>query len=199
MSIVNENPTETPTRPRGKHAVVEAILQAAAELFAEQGPSASSNRDIAERAGVNYGLIHRHFGSREDLIREVMTRMARDFRASLERAVREGRSPLRAATESPAYVRALGRAALDGLDLTALQHENPTIDSILELLAESSEHGELGVDDRIRIALVSASVLGWAVFGPFVRDAVDLEDLDDAELSARMETMLAAMVPAASD
>lgn len=45
-----------------------AILQAAAELMAEHSPSSVSLREVASRAGVNYGLIHRHFGTKDRLV-----------------------------------------------------------------------------------------------------------------------------------
>ena len=63
--------------------MIEAVCKAAAELFAERGPAAVSSRDIAARAGVNYGLIHRHFGSRQELQRQVMTE-TRDHLAVIE-------------------------------------------------------------------------------------------------------------------
>jgi len=72
-----------------------------------------SSRDIAARAGVNYGLIHRHFGSREELQRVVMTRLAADLAGALEEGRRAGRSPIETLAEHPTYWRALARAALD--------------------------------------------------------------------------------------
>ncbi|MEM7437566.1 MAG: helix-turn-helix domain-containing protein [Myxococcota bacterium] len=186
-----EKTTSHPSeKPRGREAVVEAILQAGAELFAERGPGAASNREIAERAGVNYGLIHRHFGSRDDLVRAVMTRMAADFRTTLEDAIGQGQSPLQAASEHPAYARALARAALDGVDLTTVQDENPTIGALLEIVAAARPTGELSVDDRVIIAMISASVLGWAVFGDFLGDAVGLDDAGDIDVAERIETMV---------
>ena len=43
-----------------------------ADLFAERGPAATSIRDVAKRAAVNHGLIHRHFGSKERLVGAVL-------------------------------------------------------------------------------------------------------------------------------
>lgn len=184
-----EKPSDPP-KPRGKEAVVEAVQRAAAELFAERGVAATSSREIAERAGVNYGLIHRHFGSRDDLIRAVMTRMAVEFRQGFEAALAAGQSPFLAAVRHPAYPRALARAALDGLDVTALLTENPTIGSVMSLFASTRGDGELTIDDRIAIAMLSLSVLGWTVFGPFVRDAVQLNDVADDDVADRIEEMV---------
>src|SRR5438045_854495 len=57
-------------RPHGRDEVRQAIITAAKRRFATQGPSAST-REIAADADVNLGLLHRHFGSKESLIRAV--------------------------------------------------------------------------------------------------------------------------------
>jgi AcrR family transcriptional regulator len=174
--------------------VVEAVCEAAAELFAERGPAAVSSRDIAARARVNYGLIHRHFGSREKLQRQVMTRLAADLASAFEADRRSGRSPLTTLAEHPTYSRALARAALDGEDLATLQDEHPVIEDLLSGLRARSAEGEDDLADRMAVALVTATVLGWTVFAPFLRSALDLEDVEDAELNARFGEALARVI-----
>ncbi len=44
------------------------LIEAAAQLVAEQGWDAVTTRQIAQRAGVNQGLIHYHFGSKDGLL-----------------------------------------------------------------------------------------------------------------------------------
>src|SRR6185312_3770884 len=51
-------------RPSGRDEVIDAIISATLELVVEGGPSRVSLRRVAERANVNYGLVHRHFGTR---------------------------------------------------------------------------------------------------------------------------------------
>ncbi len=51
----------------------DRILDAAEELFAEQG-FASSLRNITSSAGVNLAAVNYHFGSKEELIRELFAR-----------------------------------------------------------------------------------------------------------------------------
>lgn len=54
---------------------LDALLQAAMEVFAESGVDAPV-REIAERAGVGVGTVYRHFPQRSDLIVAVLrTRM----------------------------------------------------------------------------------------------------------------------------
>ncbi len=50
------------------------ILDAAEELFAEHGPSNTSLRAITAAAGVNLAAVNYHFGSKEKLIEEVLSR-----------------------------------------------------------------------------------------------------------------------------
>jgi len=47
------------------------------------------------------------------------------------------------------------------------------------------------------VAFVTAGLLGWTVFGAFLRSALDLEDVDDAEVNARLEQALARLFPPA--
>lgn len=50
------------------------ILDAAEQLFADQGIDATSLRDIAARAAVNLAAANYHFGSKEELVAAVFTR-----------------------------------------------------------------------------------------------------------------------------
>ena len=50
------------------------ILDAAERLFADQGPNATSLRKVIGKAKVNLAAIHYHFGSKESLMQEVLSR-----------------------------------------------------------------------------------------------------------------------------
>jgi predicted nucleic acid-binding protein len=50
----------------------DTLLASAIELFAQRGPAAVSIRDVARHAGLNHGLLHRHFGSKDALIAEAI-------------------------------------------------------------------------------------------------------------------------------
>ena len=102
------------------------MIEAATELFAERGPAAVSLREVANAADVNLGLIHRHIGSKTDLLVAVL-----EARPGMS-AADQFQSPediaaflLGAGDEPPAYTLILLRAALDGYDLTALGVEFP--------------------------------------------------------------------------
>jgi AcrR family transcriptional regulator len=65
-------------RRRDANASRVALLDAAAELFAERGYDRTTVRDIAGRAGVNQALLFRYFGSKEALFAAVIARTGRD-------------------------------------------------------------------------------------------------------------------------
>ena len=63
-----------PGRPKNNGKLKEKILDTAEIAFAEGGYAGISVRDIAERAGVNQGLIRYYFDTKEQLFDEVYKR-----------------------------------------------------------------------------------------------------------------------------
>ena len=55
-------------------SVREQLLDAAVRLYAEAGYHGATTRRIASAAGVNEITLFRHFGSKDALIREAITR-----------------------------------------------------------------------------------------------------------------------------
>jgi AcrR family transcriptional regulator len=58
----------------GRLEAVTALLDAAERLLVEQGYGAVTTRKVAERAGVNHGLVHYYFGSMEEVMVQVLER-----------------------------------------------------------------------------------------------------------------------------
>src|SRR5205807_3220629 len=73
---------QTRARPTGREEVRAAVLEAATRLFVGRGPASVSLRDIAEEANVNLGLLHRHFGSKSELISAAVSRLIDGFGVS---------------------------------------------------------------------------------------------------------------------
>src|SRR5436190_21230125 len=70
--------TEQAARKRDAAATQQALLDAAAKLFAERGFDRTTVRDIAGQAGVNQALLFRYFGSKEALFEAVIARNGRE-------------------------------------------------------------------------------------------------------------------------
>src|SRR5438067_777861 len=58
--------------PRPSRNLDRALLAAGRELFAMRGCAGLSVREVAEAAGVNLGMFHYHFKTREAFLRAVL-------------------------------------------------------------------------------------------------------------------------------
>jgi len=74
VKVKKAKPARKPGRPRNNGKLKEKILDAAELAFAEGGYTGISVRDIADRAGVNQGLIRYYFDTKEQLFDEVYKR-----------------------------------------------------------------------------------------------------------------------------
>ncbi|WP_159620123.1 TetR family transcriptional regulator [Arthrobacter zhaoguopingii] len=70
---LNPSPPARPGRRPGVSETRESILAAARRQFAEGGFAKTSVRGVAKEAGVDPGLVRHYFGSKEDLLREVIS------------------------------------------------------------------------------------------------------------------------------
>ena len=193
-------------RPWGREAVMTAIIDAATALFAARGPASVSVRDIAAAAQVNHALVHRHFGSKDDVLRAVLERAAQEMAAitAEETTSRQRIARLFAASaEHEMYWRALARAILDGEKPQALQREFPTIQRLIELLREEQQQMQRRtatplssppLDVRVVVGTLSALTLGWLVFEPYLLAATGLVQEDQKEVRQQVVQMLQTMI-----
>lgn len=71
-----------------------AILAAAAELFAARGYHATGIDDLGEAVDVTGPAIYRHFGSKVEILTEVIEGWMNPLMDGVERIMSEGRSPV---------------------------------------------------------------------------------------------------------
>jgi len=179
------------------------ILDAAEQLFADQGYDATSLNQVGAAAGVSRGTPGYFFGSKADLYQAVLDRSF----AEVREAVREGRARALASNESsetilagavsdyfdflaarPNFVRLIEREALSG---SRLPHGVSHLSAGQEALAAIS--AELGLDEsasgEAAQLLLSIISLCWfhLIHGRTVAPAVGvrLEDADDLERRKR--------------
>lgn len=77
--------------PSTRFSTKERILGAAEELFAQQGFSGTSLRQVTSRAEVNIAAVNYHFGSKENLVNEVFRRRMDDMSAQRLEMLRKAR------------------------------------------------------------------------------------------------------------
>jgi AcrR family transcriptional regulator len=121
--------TAAPTAPgrleRRKARTRQAILQAASNLFHQQGFEDSSIQQIAERADIGVGTLYGYFTSKEDLLREVL-------HASRQESIARYRAAV--ANDTPAIERVC--TALDSI-ATYLEENRRLLVSVFRLAARN--------------------------------------------------------------
>jgi AcrR family transcriptional regulator len=67
------NPRKLPKQPRSE-ATVEAILEAAAQVFERHGYAPGTTNRIAERAGISIGSLYQYFPNKDAILVELVRR-----------------------------------------------------------------------------------------------------------------------------
>ncbi len=134
-----------------------AIINAARQLFTENGYAPTSVRDIADAAGVNQSLVFRYFGSKDQLYAKAVPQ-----RAYIDAMFEDGQvtairnliqTILDGSTGDAAPVVSLIRSARENDQLGRLHSEG--FDQIVSTIAQSV--------DRPDAALVAELVFAWVV------------------------------------
>lgn len=160
----------------GRQAVERRLVAAACQLLEDRGPTAISGRTLADRAGVNYGLIHHYFGSATEVFARAYDQVRREFYEAESRG--HSAPDFFAVMAHPGYVRAVTNIALD---------DGPVAGSffpVVAALVDQYEQLHGFAPDRTR-ALYAASVsaqLGWALMKSLLdagldRDVTELEPI----------------------
>lgn len=160
-------------RPRGRAEVMDAVRAVTAELLADRGPREVTVRDVAERAGVNHALVHRYFGTKEELFREVFASLSAQFQAD---AVAAGASDVSALLhvlrDHPAFWRILARSALDAPDLLTVG-AGAAAPAMLGIVTGTRAPTD---NTRAAAAVAGSLALGWLVFGPHLTSVLEIGD-----------------------
>jgi TetR/AcrR family transcriptional regulator, repressor for neighboring sulfatase len=170
--------------PRGKEAVKEALFNAAAYCFAEHGISNTSVREIATRAQVNHGLVHRHFGSKDELLKALLRRLADAVDQRLNQRFGNGPIPPPAellpqifadTTAVGLHWRVVLRALLEGVQPEELQTQFPVFKTLV------SSYRSLGHSSDVALAeaaLAFSTGLGFLTFQGYIQTAITNEGGD---------------------
>ena len=143
------------------------ILDAAIRVFARQGFHSTRVSDIADEAGVAYGLVYHYFKSKEEVLNELFTERWSLLLAAIDEADSEGRPP-RAKLETVAafiiesyrhdpelmkvIIVEVTRAA-NSFGQTHLREIRRAYDSIARIVEEGQETGAFRPRHRPRVRL----------------------------------------------
>ncbi len=164
-----------------------AILVAAAELFAERGPAATSIREIAARSNVNHGLVFRHFGTKEQLVGAVLDHLG----MATTTLVQTGAPAEEVERALDRHLRVMARALLDGYPAGQLQTRFPGVSQLVDQV-RPQHHNDLSA--RLAVANAVALQMGWRLFEPFLRSAAGIDELTDADLRQAIGAEVARIV-----
>lgn len=180
-------------RSRRREDTRQRLYEAAVELVAEQGFSATTVDDIAERAGVAKGTVYYNFPSKtalfEDLLRHGVGLLTADFRAAV--ADRPPREAVAALVRSElAYIQRYRSFAQ--LLLSEMWRTNREWQQTLRLLREEAvgviaDVLQAGVDSGDFAADLDVRLSSSALFGVGLVVALDWlmfqpdRDIDDVE------------------
>jgi AcrR family transcriptional regulator len=166
--------------PRGGEAIKEAILRATEKLLAKHSPTEISLRQIARAAHVNHSLIHRYFGTKENVILEVheriISKLGEQFSAIESLDGNIGRL-FKINEQNPSRRILLARAMLDGADPSLIRHHFPTVHQLIELLKKkkSKTAAASDYDAETLAAFFVGAVMGWFLYEPFLLAATGLD------------------------
>ncbi|MEY3806113.1 MAG: hypothetical protein RIR69_925 [Actinomycetota bacterium] len=178
--------TTAPVRQsRARHDTEEKLVNAAADLLGEVGPRAMSVRAIADRAGVNHGLVHHYFGGKDGLLRAAMIRLVEEH-AQFARE-KSGGSPLPAPlalSSDQRYLRAVVRCVLDDEMELAQMELTAGVSIPRQALQHAVETRKLSSPDTKTKAMVTigmAMEMGWAALEPFLFAVAEVSDVNEQE------------------
>ena len=191
--------------PRGDSAVTrQVILAAARELFAAHGVDGVSVRQIAARAGVNHALVHRYFGTKDEMVAAIL--LAEGERMSgMGRPEAEPDVSLAALRQ--VLLHALGdgrtslllmlRAEIDGLAPEQMLEGAPLRPlAILRAWLEERTPQGSEADVEALAMVVGAAMMGLASCTPMLAHGVGVQGADDEELLRRCVDVLVGIAAA---
>ena len=159
-----------PNRTNAQEEKRRLLLAAAVRVFARKGYHASRVGDIAEEAGVAYGLLYHYFPSKEDLLLTVFRETWRALITTIKSVEEDGDPPreqlrkvaqilLRSWRRDPDLVRVLVR------EVTRSPHLPGEMDEIAESFAAIQDIVERGQADGSIRADLDARLASYIFYG----------------------------------
>ncbi len=182
-----------------------AILRSTGELLARKSPSEVSLREIAKHAGVNYGLIHRHFGTKDELVVRLFREFS-DYGGSLMRDTDSIYTALRQAfnAESGAFAEIFAWVVLDRVEPERVWADRSLMGELAERIETTWQEGtpppltRERFDPRLIATFTSLVISVWEFYAPYVAVMGDYADRDPGEVKAEVLDLLQLLVSAAA-
>jgi AcrR family transcriptional regulator len=168
-------------KPRGREEVVEALLASARSLIAARGPGVAL-REIADDAGVNFGLLYHYLGTKDQVVDVVYRAAAQaaagrlaesaDIDEALERLMHFG---------DGTTARLMAWAVLEGHGAAPAFRDSPALRVLADLIIHDDRpHDPDGTTEEARVfaAFAMSVALAWRLFGETALLAAGVEPAD---------------------
>ena len=188
----------SPRPARDRVDAEKRLISAAADMLGEIGPRALSVRAVAERAGVNHGLVHHYFGGKDGLLTAAMAFLV-DEHARFAREQSRGNAlpaPL-ALSGDQRYLRAVVRAVLDGeMELATMEIERGVSipRGALQYAAAIQNMETPDVETKAMVTIGMALEMGWAALEPFLFAVTEVSDDEEELVRARVRELTRSVV-----
>lgn len=176
----------------------DALLQSAIVLFAERGPASVSVRDIARHAGVNQGLIYRHFGSKDALLAEALERGSSQlFPAALAEEGFDFDAMSWLLHNGATAPRLIARTLVDDIDISSVRRRFPILRRLIAAYDQvPSGAGPADLSDpRVAVVATAGMALGSAIWGDHLRGALGLGERDGIDTAIADFARVLVMAP----
>jgi AcrR family transcriptional regulator len=177
-------------KPRGREAVVRALEDAARELFAERVPDDVSLREIADRAGVNFGLVYQYIGTKSQVMQAVYERAIAQAatRMAAAESLEEALDILFRSGDGSAARLVVWFALHEGENGTGFR-ASPALTVLTDLAERDARRRGVPLShERAQVfaAFTMSVAVGWRLLGPI---ALASAGLDPAEADQHTDTV----------
>ncbi|MBT3311776.1 MAG: helix-turn-helix transcriptional regulator [Desulfobacterales bacterium] len=175
-------------KPHGREEVENALIEAAADLFSKNGIHSVSIREIASHAGVNHGLVHSYFGSKDNLRQRTREYLLKNLWKSkidftdFNSALISGDQVL---GKDKRFMSFILREVTDNVkDKGPVSNKFPYVEKVVELVKKEQENGKVNshIDPYTLVVGLIAMRISFITFRRFLLPAAG-KDLLEVEKS----------------
>ena len=162
----------------GPEAVRRSLIDAAKSLMSMRSPRQVSGRELAQHAGVNYGLIHHYFGTKDNVFAEAV---AEATEAMGQRWDDGAILPVNTGDEAASY-RTFAKLEVD-------ESRSPIADLIRRIVKGHAEKTGADPDDPellADVAIATALQFGWGAFESDIVAALEEFGAEQDDLRVRV-------------
>jgi AcrR family transcriptional regulator len=204
--------------PRPGRNIEQALLLSGRQLYAERGTARLSVRALTQHAGVNLGMFHYHFKTKDAFLRQLLDRWYEEMFEQLSTSAQQAGPPLQRLREALFFLAAFFRdhgAILGRVIVDAAAGEPVAVEFIrtnaprhlrllLALMAQAQKDGDLArVPPLQRFIFVMSAVAMPLLIAPGVRSlgvepgllggAVQTQVMSDKAIRQRIDLALKAL------